>query len=96
MDLSTTYKMTTAKQTQQQEVANWLRWAIGIGVTILIALVVHIGNEGSALKHEQSGIKAIQAEHSTRLQDMEKQQDRMEKKQDYIILKIDNINEKIK
>lgn len=78
---------------KEQDVNNWLRWAIGLGVTIVIALTVHIGNEGSRLKAEQGDIKAIQSAHGAKLDAIDKQADRMEKKQDYIIERIDRLIE---
>lgn len=84
----------TLKEIKNNEVNNWLRWVIGIGVTILIGLVVHIGNEGSVLKHEQGSMKAVQSEHGAKLEAIDKQADRMERKQDYIIEKIDKLYER--
>ena len=70
---------------QDNEVNNWLRWAIGIGVTLLIGLTVHIGNEGSRLKKEMGDMQAVQATHSEAQRRTDLKIDRIEDKIDKLI-----------
>lgn len=67
------------------EFNNWLRWAIGIGVTILIYLTIHIGNEGSKLKKQMADFQAVQSTHAEAFRQTEKKIDRIEDKIDKLI-----------
>jgi len=66
------------KQNNKIENNNWLRWAIGLVTTISLALIIHIGNEGSRLKREM----ATQQEYSRQT---DKKIDRIEDKLDRLI-----------
>ena len=72
---------------KQPETNNWIRWAVGIIVTIILALVVHIGNEGSEMKKRLSAMEAIQAAHQENQRITEKKIDRIETKIDILIEK---------
>jgi uncharacterized membrane-anchored protein YhcB (DUF1043 family) len=65
-------------QNNKAETNNWLRWAIGIIVTIILGLTVHLGNEGSRIKDELSTEKEARRQ-------MEKKIDRIEDKLDRLI-----------
>ena len=69
------------------EVNNWIRWAIGIISTLILALVMHIGNEGSELKKRLATIEAVQAAHQENQRITEKKIDRIEAKIDILIEK---------
>jgi len=62
-------------------------WARGIIVTVILALVVHIGNEGSEMKKRLSSMEAIQAAHQENQRITEKKIDRIETKIDILIEK---------
>lgn len=49
--------------TKQVEKNNWQRWAIGIAVTVLLALAIDFGHSGST-------IKKVQAEDHVKLEDL--------------------------
>jgi TolA-binding protein len=66
---------------------NWVRWAVGLIVTIILALVVHIGNEGSDMKKRLAAIEAVQAAHQENQRQTEKKIDRIESKIDILIEK---------
>jgi uncharacterized membrane protein len=72
---------------KQPETNNWIRWAVGIIVTVILALVVHIGNEGSEMKKRLSAMEAIQAAHQENQRITEKKIDRIETKIDILIEK---------
>ncbi len=72
---------------KQPETNNWIRWAVGIIVTVILALVVHIGNEGSEMKKRLSAMEAIQAAHQENQRITEKKIDRSETKIDILIEK---------
>jgi uncharacterized membrane protein len=72
---------------KQPEANNWIRWAVGIIVTVILALVVHIGNEGSEMKKRLSAMEAIQAAHQENQRITEKKIDRIETKIDILIEK---------
>ena len=76
--------MTAQKTT---EVNNWIRWAIGIMSTLILAVVVHIGNEGSDIKKRLATIEAVQAAHQENQRITEKKIDRIEAKIDILIEK---------
>lgn len=67
------------------ETNNWIRWAIGIMSTLMFALVMHIGNEGSELKKRLATIEAVQAAHQENQRITEKKIDRIEAKIDILI-----------
>lgn len=69
------------------ETNNWIRWAIGIMSTLILALVMHIGNEGSELKKRLATIEAVQAAHQENQRITEKKIDRIEAKIDILIEK---------
>ena len=69
------------------EVNNWVRWAVGIMSTLILALVMHIGNEGSELKKRLATIEAVQAAHQENQRITEKKIDRIEAKIDILIEK---------
>ena len=69
------------------EINNWIRWAIGIMSTLILALVMHIGNEGSELKKRLATIEAVQAAHQENQRITEKKIDRIEAKIDILIEK---------
>lgn len=69
------------------EVNNWVRWAVGIISTLILALVVHIGNEGSDMKKRLATIEAVQAAHQENQRQTEKKIDRIESKIDILIEK---------
>lgn len=66
---------------------NWIRWAVGIISTLILALVVHIGNEGSDMKKRLATIEAVQAAHQENQRITEKKIDRIESKIDILIEK---------
>ena len=70
---------------KQIETNNWIRWAIGIMSTLMFALVMHIGNEGSELKKRLATIEAVQAAHQENQRITEKKIDRIEAKIDILI-----------
>jgi len=72
---------------KQPETNNWIRWAVGIIVTVILALVVHIGNEGSDIKKRLSAMEATQAAHQENQRITEKKIDRIETKIDILIEK---------
>ena len=72
---------------KQMETNNWIRWAIGIMSTLILALVMHIGNEGSELKKRLATIEAVQAAHQENQRITEKKIDRIEAKIDILIEK---------
>jgi hypothetical protein len=72
---------------KQIETNNWIRWAIGIMSTLILALVMHIGNEGSELKKRLATIEAVQAAHQENQRITEKKIDRIEAKIDILIQK---------
>ena len=67
------------------EANNYVRWAIGIIVTIILAVVVHIGNEGSDLKKRIASTEANQAAHTEAQKSTDKKIDRIEDKLDRLI-----------
>lgn len=69
------------------ETNNWIRWAIGIISTLILSLVVHIGNEGSDMKKRLAAIEAVQAAHQENQRTTEKKIDRIESKIDILIEK---------
>lgn len=69
------------------EINNWVRWAVGIISTLILALVVHIGNEGSDMKKRLATIEAVQAAHQENQRITEKKIDRIESKIDILIEK---------
>ena len=66
---------------------NWIRWAVGIVATVILSLVVHIGNEGSELKKRLATIEVVQAAHQENQRITEKKIDRIEAKIDILIEK---------
>lgn len=70
---------------QDYEVNNWLRWAIGIIVTAILGLTVHIGNEGSRLKKEMADMQSVQSGHAEAQRRIDKKIDRIEDKIDKLI-----------
>jgi hypothetical protein len=77
----------TQHKEQYPEANNWIRWAVGIIVTIILALVVHIGSEGSEMKKRLGAMEAIQASHQENQRQTEKKIDRIETKIDILIEK---------
>ena len=69
----------------KSEANNWLRWGIGIIVTIILGLTVHIGNEGSRLKKEMADMKATQAAHQEAMNRTDKKIDKIDDKIDRLI-----------
>jgi hypothetical protein len=67
------------------EINNYVRWGIGIIVTIILALVIHIGNEGSVLKQRLASTEANQAAHTEAQKNTDKKIDRIEDKLDRLI-----------
>lgn len=67
------------------EVNNYVRWAIGIMFTVLLYLLVHIGNEGSELKKRMSASEAMQAAYTEAQKSTDKKIDRIEDKLDRLI-----------
>lgn len=72
---------------KQPETNNWIRWAVGIIVTVILSLVIHIGNEGSELKKRLATIEVVQAAHQENQRITEKKIDRIESKIDILIEK---------
>jgi len=67
------------------ETNNWLRWGIGIIVTTILGLTVHLGNEGSRLKKEIADMKATQAAHQEAMNRTDKKIDKIDDKLDRLI-----------
>jgi len=72
---------------KQPEANNWIRWAVGIVATLILSLVIHIGNEGSELKKRLATIEVVQAAHQENQRITEKKIDRIESKIDILIEK---------
>jgi hypothetical protein len=69
------------------EANNWIRWAVGIVSTLILSLVVHIGNEGREMKKRLAAIEVVQSAHQENQRITEKKIDRIESKIDILIEK---------
>ena len=69
------------------EANNWIRWAVGIVATLILSLVVHIGNEGREMKKRLAAIEVVQSAHQENQRITEKKIDRIESKIDILIEK---------
>lgn len=74
-----------AQQTAKSEMNNYVRWGIGIVVTVILAVVVHIGNEGSVMKRRLANLEAVQSAHAENQRLTDKKIDRIEDKIDRLI-----------
>jgi hypothetical protein len=72
---------------KQPEANNWIRWAVGIVSTLILSIVVHIGNEGREMKKRLAAIEVVQSAHQENQRITEKKIDRIESKIDILIEK---------
>lgn len=68
-----------------QQKADWQRWAIGIIVTVILALVVHIGDAGAVIKQRMTAHEVKQSATDAKVEDIKESTRRIEAKLDRLI-----------
>ena len=89
--------MAVKQQTVMVEKNNWFRWGMGIAATFILALLLDIGHYGSSMKKTQTiDHQRIDNFHEdlNEFKGYTKDQfEQVNKKQDYIIQKLDKLYE---